>query len=142
MTAWSRARPSVTRTSREYRRLRRLVPHCALAVLRPLAAHVGHVDHVVVQQGGGVQELDGVAANKRSLSSRPRGFAAGVGPVAGAANVYRQRSQCSRHFLNQRYARYQWARMMPSTKIFRHHAIERLGLHRLHLLNFMGCAAC
>jgi len=40
------------------------------------AAHVGHVDHVVVQQGGGVQELDGGSQQAQLVAFNAQGLAA------------------------------------------------------------------
>ena len=45
--------------------------------------------------------------------------------------------------LYERYARHQLGAddAVDGGKVIRHHAVESLGLHRLHLL-LMGCAAC
>ncbi len=53
---------------------RRIAPHCIGGLAA--TAHAGHVDHVVVQQGRGVQELDGRGQQAQVIAFAAQGLAA------------------------------------------------------------------
>ncbi|RMU98866.1 hypothetical protein ALP19_200275 [Pseudomonas syringae pv. tomato] len=106
------------------------------------AAHAGHVDNVVMQQGGGVQEFDGGGQQADVVA-----FAA----QSLATQQHQQRAQalatCRRDVItdlgDQRYTRRQllFDDKVNGTKVVRHRAVEGLGLHQRHVLR-IGCAAC
>ena len=89
-----------------------------------------------------MQEFDGGGEQAQIVAGKAQGF---------AAEQHQQRAQAFAtggdnivaDLLYQGDARHQLGAddAVDSGKIVRHHAIESLGLHRLHLL-LMGCAAC
>ncbi len=118
----------------------RIAPHGVGG--RAAAAHAGHVDHVVVQQRGGMQELDGsgqqiqvVALMPQRLATeqhqqRAQAFAPGRGDVI--ADFGHQRNARRQLLLDD---------FVNGDKIIRHGAVESLGLHQRKALQ-KGCAAC
>ncbi|MNJ28134.1 hypothetical protein D3C77_226610 [compost metagenome] len=105
-------------------------------------AHARHVDHVVVQQGGGVQEFDGGGQQAQVVA-----FAA----QCLAAQQHQQRTQALAagrsnvvaDFRYQRYTRSQLFldNLVNGAEVVRYRAVESLGLHRPQVLH-KGCAAC
>ncbi|MCY1292700.1 hypothetical protein D9M70_419360 [compost metagenome] len=94
-------------------------------------AHAGHVDHVVVEQGGGVQELDGRGEQAQIVAFAAQGLAAeqhqqGAQALAAGgddvvADLFHQGDAGSELLSDN---------AVDSGKVVRHHPIECLGLHR------------
>ncbi len=105
-------------------------------------AHAGHVDDIVVQQGGGVQELDGGSQQAQVIAFATQCLAAqqhqqrAQALAAGRGNVVAD-------FRYQRYTRRQLFLddLVNGAEIVRYRAVESLGLHRPQVLH-RGCAAC
>ncbi|MNJ52294.1 hypothetical protein D3C77_476230 [compost metagenome] len=107
---------------------------------RAAATHAGHVDHVVVQQRGGVQEFDDRRKQTQLIALMPQ-RAAAEQHEQGAQTLAARRGDIVPDLFHQRNARGQLLAndAVDSGKIVGHYLVERLGLHQGLLAD---CAAC
>ncbi len=96
------------------------------------AAHARHVDHVIVQQGGGVQEFDGCRQQPQVVAPVAQGLAAQQHQQWAQALATGRRDIVA-DLRYQRHARGQLLLddLVDGAEIVSHRTVEGLGLHRL-----------